>query len=561
MTQPAGATGAAHNPGASLSGTPADGARAVGAEISCTAATATAAAAPFSQTLLALAAGIDTGVPALQGAGVATADAAAADPALAVTTADATNAASPPKGAIMLPKEWLLASTVTQPGTSTPELPAAQSADTKTTGTGASGDTRAFAGATRARPASTRQSAANGELKNTPKAASKTASKTKSVTPALPKDLLRALFVTDCALPAQAGAAQSRALGVDDDRRTGAADNDAVAGDANANQVSAAAIVPVPVPTQTQALDSGAALLAAVLQWLQPSRSGPNDASPSASAAKSGRQPAADPLSATGAATAALTAAAPTTAAVTVTATGTAIATATATSAQEPAAASSAGQPAFAQTGGAGQDMAVAGKGMAAAPLALALTGKPVSLRDADSQSTVRDSPRLPRAVADVNTTVDAMNMAAALRATSAANPAQAERSVAVPVHDRQWPAAVAAQVLILSNDKVQAATLRLSPEHLGPVEVHIDMQDANVNVNFTAAHAETRSALEQAMPQLRAVLAGAGLTLGQATVQQQTRRESQNSNSLPRAGSAADEAIEAPAGMARALGMIDEYV
>jgi hypothetical protein len=61
-------------------------------------------------------------------------------------------------------------------------------------------------------------------------------------------------------------------------------------------------------------------------------------------------------------------------------------------------------------------------------------------------------------------------------------------------------------------------------------------------------------------MPQLRAVLAGAGLSLGQATVQQQARRESQNSNALTRASGTADEQIEAPAALTRALGMIDEY-
>ena len=85
--------------------------------------------------------------------------------------------------------------------------------------------------------------------------------------------------------------------------------------------------------------------------------------------------------------------------------------------------------------------------------------------------------------------------------------------------------------------------------------------KDANVNVNFTAAHAETRAALEQAMPQLRAVLAGAGLTLGQATVQQQARHESQNSHALARVGSAADEPLDAPITVTRVLGMIDEYV
>ncbi len=38
----------------------------------------------------------------------------------------------------------------------------------------------------------------------------------------------------------------------------------------------------------------------------------------------------------------------------------------------------------------------------------------------------------------------------------------------------------------------------------LGPVEVHIDLRSSQINVNFVAAHPETRSALEQSVPTLR---------------------------------------------------------
>jgi len=51
------------------------------------------------------------------------------------------------------------------------------------------------------------------------------------------------------------------------------------------------------------------------------------------------------------------------------------------------------------------------------------------------------------------------------------------------------------AGALVRQHD-VQSATLRLSPEHLGPVEVQIDVQKSQVNVNFSAASAETRTAL-----------------------------------------------------------------
>ena len=153
------------------------------------------------------------------------------------------------------------------------------------------------------------------------------------------------------------------------------------------------------------------------------------------------------------------------------------------------------------------------------------------------------------------------LDLASVLRAASAATAGQVERSIPVPVHDRHWPQTIAAQVLILSDQKVQAATLRLSPEHLGPVEVRIDLQDSRVNVAFSAAHAETRAALEQAIPHLRAVLSDGGITLGQATVQQQTRHGSQNSGAAARSGRDAVDQPEAMAATVRAIGMVDEYV
>ena len=145
--------------------------------------------------------------------------------------------------------------------------------------------------------------------------------------------------------------------------------------------------------------------------------------------------------------------------------------------------------------------------------------------------------------------------------ARSTASAAPTERTVSVPVHDRHWSQAIAAQVLVLADHRIESATLRLTPEHLGPVDVHIDIQDSQVNVNFGAAHADTRSALEQALPRLREVLAGAGLTLGDASVQQQLRRGSQNRADGARgAGESADAQPVTLSASLRAIGMIDEY-
>ena len=156
----------------------------------------------------------------------------------------------------------------------------------------------------------------------------------------------------------------------------------------------------------------------------------------------------------------------------------------------------------------------------------------------------------------------DLTALAGLMRSPAAVSPrGGTERSIDVPLSDSSWSHAVAAQVQLMAGANVQSATLRLSPEHLGPVEVHIDLQSSQINVNFVAAHPETRSALEQSVPTLRALLAHGGLTLGQTQVQGEARSGSQ---SQPRraAGGAAAGVEETPivASVSRNLGLVDEY-
>ena len=149
------------------------------------------------------------------------------------------------------------------------------------------------------------------------------------------------------------------------------------------------------------------------------------------------------------------------------------------------------------------------------------------------------------------------------IRGLSGSAPTAAvERTVSVPVSDRNWSAAVAGQVQWMVNSNVQSATLQLSPEHLGPLEVRIDIQTSQVNVSFTASHPETRSALEQGVPQLRAILANGGLTLGQATVQQEARSGSHYTATGSRHTLGAAESVDSVSvSSVRSLGLIDEYV
>jgi flagellar hook-length control protein FliK len=134
-------------------------------------------------------------------------------------------------------------------------------------------------------------------------------------------------------------------------------------------------------------------------------------------------------------------------------------------------------------------------------------------------------------------------------------------RSITMPVSDENWSGAVAGQIQWMVNSNVQNATLLLSPEHLGPLEVRIDVQSSQVNVTFSASHADTRAALEQSVPRLREIMASGGLTLGQTSVQQEPSSGSQYRPSLSRSAISASQSVDCVSVSAiRGLGLIDEY-
>ena len=102
------------------------------------------------------------------------------------------------------------------------------------------------------------------------------------------------------------------------------------------------------------------------------------------------------------------------------------------------------------------------------------------------------------------------------------------------------------AHVVMTRNER---AELTLHPAELGPVSIRVEMQADQASLTIVAASAETRSALEQSLPQLRDLLAGQGITLGQASVHDgQARRDDSPAPSGERAARADAEAASPPA-------------
>ncbi|MGH8231116.1 MAG: flagellar hook-length control protein FliK [Steroidobacteraceae bacterium] len=184
----------------------------------------------------------------------------------------------------------------------------------------------------------------------------------------------------------------------------------------------------------------------------------------------------------------------------------------------------------------------------------MSLSGSDRSAVDAgdDARGVAPNSSATPASLSDLVRSLPAAGNPVGLR----------DNTIASPVGSDGWPRAVAAQLHWFVSNGVQSATLRLVPEHLGPIDVHVDVQQSQVNINFNAAHPDTRAALEQSVPRLREILAGSGQTLGQANVQQQSQPRAQAPSNATRAALAAGQSTDPVVTAApRLLGLVDEYV
>jgi Flagellar hook-length control protein len=189
------------------------------------------------------------------------------------------------------------------------------------------------------------------------------------------------------------------------------------------------------------------------------------------------------------------------------------------------------------------------------AGLAALLDAAVASVAGSDANATETDPTQALAAVAPTTTT----------RAEAVTGTHQLTRTVHVPVADSRWPAQVGHEVRLLVERGVQAATLRVNPEHLGPVEVRIDIVNDKANVVFGAAQAETRAALVDALPKLREMFADSGLALGDTGVRQDTGgafAEPSTARRNPDGNLIADEGDLATAvqGVATQVGLVDAY-
>jgi flagellar hook-length control protein FliK len=91
-----------------------------------------------------------------------------------------------------------------------------------------------------------------------------------------------------------------------------------------------------------------------------------------------------------------------------------------------------------------------------------------------------------------------------------------------MPAHpDAGFDEGFGTRLVWMAEQRVGHAEIRLNPEHVGPIEVRVQLDGEQVRAEFHSAHAEVRQAIEASLPRLRELLAQHGLQLGQADVGQ----------------------------------------
>ncbi len=133
----------------------------------------------------------------------------------------------------------------------------------------------------------------------------------------------------------------------------------------------------------------------------------------------------------------------------------------------------------------------------------------------------------------------------AAMPATTAQ--AVAQIAVPTPVGAAAFNDDFSGRVALLTRGKVHSAEISLTPADLGPVSVSIEVRGTEATLVFGAAHAATRSAIEDALPRLRDMLGAQGLQLADARVGTQSGGgSSRHDERAPHASTPASGAIAA---------------
>ena len=146
----------------------------------------------------------------------------------------------------------------------------------------------------------------------------------------------------------------------------------------------------------------------------------------------------------------------------------------------------------------------------------------------------------------------------------AAVNEQSPQYTIHAHVGSREWSTELGNRLTMMTTHNTQSASLQLTPDNLGPVQVKIDINHNQASVWFTADQADTRAALEQSLPKLRELFAAQGMSLTDAGVfGQRSQQQQQSFSNDGRATARESNSVEAVTSSRTLIssGLLDTYV
>lgn len=103
-----------------------------------------------------------------------------------------------------------------------------------------------------------------------------------------------------------------------------------------------------------------------------------------------------------------------------------------------------------------------------------------------------------------------------------------------LPLRAPGWEGELAQRLVWMAGRQAQWAEISLNPPHLGSLEVHLSLRGNDASAYFYTPHAAVREALDENLSRLREMLAGVGISLGQAQVSQESFGERRQAEAWP---------------------------
>lgn len=91
--------------------------------------------------------------------------------------------------------------------------------------------------------------------------------------------------------------------------------------------------------------------------------------------------------------------------------------------------------------------------------------------------------------------------------------------NIDTPLQNPNWGKSFGEGVVWMAKNDQQSAQININPPQLGPLQITLHLNGDQASAVFASPHAEVRQAIQDAMPQLRDMLAASGINLGQADV------------------------------------------